>query len=293
MTSSVNSHATTAVGPGPEPSGVPEDLPWIEDAADVAPGDARALSRVFLARLRTLEEGTGEYQYVRGTLIEMNLSLVGFAVRRFRDRGNGETEDITQVGTIGLIKAIDRFDLSREVEFTSFAIPCIVGEIKRFFRDATWAVHVPRHLQELRFTLARSREVLATALNRPPTVRELAAHLDMAEEKVVEGLVAANGHVAGSLDTRAGDDEAGDGGGPGYAETIGGPDPALELFEDLHALGPLLRRLDDRERAILEMRFGQEMTQADIGRHLGLSQMHVSRLLARTLTELRTGLLGQ
>ncbi|WP_343240196.1 SigB/SigF/SigG family RNA polymerase sigma factor [Streptomyces sp. SID12488] len=268
-----------------------DDLPWIEDGSKVAPTDARALSRLFLDRLQVLEEGTREYQYARNTLIEMNLSLVGFAARRFRNRGSGEMEDVIQVGTIGLIKAIDRFDLSRGVEFTSFAIPYIVGEIKRFFRDTTWAVHVPRRLQELRVTLARSKEALAIVLNRQPTVKELAADLNLTEEEVIEGLVASNGYIAGSIDTPGSDDES-DAKGPRYAETMGEVDPALDLFEDLHALAPLLQQLDDRERYLLEMRFGLEMTQADIGRELGVSQMHVSRLLSRTLTKLRVGLLS-
>ncbi|MFE9674406.1 RNA polymerase sigma factor SigF [Streptomyces sp. NPDC006259] len=268
---------------------VTDDLPWIEDGSKVAPKDARVLSRVFLNRLQDLEEGTSEYQYVRNTLIEMNLSLVAFAARRFRNRGSGEMEDVIQVGTIGLIKAIDRFDLSREVEFTSFAIPYIVGEIKRFFRDTTWAVHVPRRLQELRVELARSKEVLGAALDRPPTVAELSAHLGLTEDEVIEGLVAANGYVAGSLDVPGSAEDSAD--GPTYADTLGDVDPALDLFEDLHALGPMLQKLDERERTIIEMRFGQEMTQAEIGRELNLSQMHISRLLTRTLGKLRVGLL--
>jgi RNA polymerase sigma-B factor len=269
---------------------VTADLPWIEDGGKVAPKDARVLSRLFLDRLQVLEEGTREYQYARNTLIEMNLSLVAFAARRFRNRGSGDMEDIIQVGTIGLIKAIDRFDLSREVEFTSFAIPYIVGEIKRFFRDTTWAVHVPRRLQELRVSLARSREALAISLNRAPTVSELGAHLDLTDDEVIEGLVAANGYVASSIDTPGSDDESSDS-GPKYTDTLGEVDPAMELFEDLHALGPMLQKLDERERTIIEMRFGQEMTQAEIGRELHLSQMHISRLLTRTLTRLRIGLL--
>ncbi|MET7568949.1 SigB/SigF/SigG family RNA polymerase sigma factor [Streptomyces sp. NPDC005492] len=276
----------------PAPTAAPEvvdDLPWIEDGSKVAPQDARTLSRLFLDRLQVLEEGTREYQYARNTLIEMNLSLVTFAARRFRNRGSGDMEDVIQVGTIGLIKAIDRFDLTREVEFTSFAIPYILGEIKRFFRDTTWAVHVPRRLQELRVDLARSKETLATELGRTPTVKELAAHLNLTEDEVIEGLVAANGYVAGSIDTPAGDDEAD--GAPKYADTMGDADPAMELFEDLHTLGPLLQQLDERERTIIEMRFGQELTQAEIGRALNLSQMHISRLLNRTLAKLRTGLL--
>lgn len=288
MASSVNALEATA----PAHTGTPEvidDLPWIEDGAKVAPKDARAMSRLFLDRLQELEEGTREYQYARNTLIEMNLSLVAFAARRFRNRGSGDMEDVIQVGTIGLIKAIDRFDLSREVEFTSFAIPYILGEIKRFFRDTTWAVHVPRRLQELRVDLARSKESLATTLGRTPTVKELAADLKLTEDEVIEGLVAANGYVAGSIDTPGGDDESDS--APKYADTMGDADPALELFEDLHTLGPLLQQLDPRERTIIEMRFGQELTQAEIGRELNLSQMHISRLLNRTLKKLRTGLL--
>ena len=288
MTTSVNARQGTALSTG-TPEGA-EDLPWIEDGGKVAPKDARVLTRLFLDRLQVLEEGTQEYQYARNTLIEMNLSLVTFAARRFRNRGSGDMEDIVQVGTIGLIKAIDRFDLSREVEFTSFAIPYIAGEIKRFFRDTSWAVHVPRRLQELRVAIAKSKEVLTTELGRTPTVKDLSAHLDLTEEEVIEGLVAANGYVAGSIDTPGGDDEAGDG-RQAYTDTLGEVDPALDLFEDLHALAPLLQELDERERTIIEMRFGQEMTQAEIGGVLNLSQMHISRLLSRTLTKLRTGLL--
>lgn len=129
-------------------------LPWIEEGGKGAPEDARVLSRLFMDRLRGLEEDTQEHQYARNTLIGMNLSPVHFATRRLRTRDSGDVEDVIQVGTIGLITATDRFDLTREVEFTSFAIPCIVGETKRFLRDVTWAVHAPRRLQELRVDLA-------------------------------------------------------------------------------------------------------------------------------------------
>ncbi|MEV0475444.1 RNA polymerase sigma factor SigF [Streptomyces prunicolor] len=288
----VASSVKTLEATAPVRAGAPDvvdDLPWIEDGAKVAPKDARVMSRIFLDRLQELEEGTQEYQYARNTLIEMNLSLVAFAARRFRNRGSGDMEDVIQVGTIGLIKAIDRFDLTREVEFTSFAIPYILGEIKRFFRDTTWAVHVPRRLQELRVDLAKTKETLGTELGRTPTVKELAAHLELTEDEIIEGLVAANGYVAGSIDTPSGDDESDS--APKYADTMGDDDPALELFEDLHTLGPLLQQLDERERTIIEMRFGQELTQAEIGRVLNLSQMHISRLLNRTLAKLRTGLL--
>ncbi|MEU2671718.1 SigB/SigF/SigG family RNA polymerase sigma factor [Streptomyces sp. NPDC007164] len=276
------------------PAGELGGLPWIEDAGRIAPGDARELSRLFFGRLQALEEGTAAHQYARNTLIEMNLSLVRFAAGRFRHRGGGgDMEDIVQVGTIGLIKAIDRFELSREVEFTSFAVPYITGEIKRFFRDTTWAVHVPRRLQELRVDIARTKESLVTELDRDPTVPELAEQMGLSEDEVTEGIVAANGYAAGSLDMPADPSEAGRRHAPGrtFADVLGGPDPALETVENLHTLAPLLGCLDARERRIIDMRFGQEMTQARIGAELGISQMHVSRLISRILRKLRNGML--
>ncbi|NEA40743.1 SigB/SigF/SigG family RNA polymerase sigma factor [Streptomyces sp. SID11385] len=291
----ISTHSTGTSGPAAAEADA-AGLPWIEDAGKVAPQDARELSRLFFDQLAVLEEGTHAYQYARNTLIEMNQSLVRFAARRFRNRGNGDMEDILQVGTIGLIKAIDRFDLTREAEFTSFAIPYIVGEIKRYFRDSTWAVHVPRRLQELRVDLARAKERLAVELDRDPGVKELAAELDISEEEVIDGLIAANGYMSDSLDLPADSTTSGK---PDqktattYADFLGDWDPAMELVENFTALRPLLGTLDDRERYLLELRFGQELTQAQIGAELGVSQMHVSRLLSRTLGKLREGLLSE
>ncbi|MFD4029461.1 SigB/SigF/SigG family RNA polymerase sigma factor [Streptomyces sp. NPDC058637] len=269
-------------------------LPDIADPLAIAPKDARAISKLFFDRLRTLEEGTAEYQYARNTLIEMNLSLVHFVAARYRNHGNGELEDIVQVGTVGLIKAIDRFELSREVEFTSFAIPYISGEIKRFFRDTTWSVHVPRRLQELRVTLARAKEELATTSAQEVTVADLADHIQISEGDVIEGLIAANGYTADSLDVPADTAESSSGAGiRTYADLTGDCDPRIELVENLRSLAPLIDALDDRERAIVQMRFGQELTQAQIGDRLGLSQMHVSRLLSRILRRLREGILAE
>lgn len=263
------------------------------DASEVAPKDARELSKLFFDRLGALEEGSPEHTYTRDTLIEMNLSLVHYVAGRFRHRGNGQLEDIVQVGTVGLIKAIDRFDMSRGFEFVSFAVPCILGEIKRYFRDTSWAVHVPRRLQELRTQLSQSQEKLSSVLGREPTVKELAADLEVTEEQALEAIVAANGYAAGSLDAPHGSTEEGETyrSGRSLADVMGAPDPAIEVFEHVHALAPLLAELGERERRIIELRFGQEMTQAEIGAALGISQMHVSRLLSRTLAELRTGLL--
>ncbi|MFI7139245.1 RNA polymerase sigma factor SigF [Streptomyces massasporeus] len=264
------------------------ELPEVADPSRVAPKDARQLSRLFFEQLTVLEEGTSEYSYARATLIEMNMSLVRYAAGRFRSRGAEEMEDIVQVGMIGLIKAIDRFELTRGVEFTSFAVPYIVGEIKRFFRDTTWAVHVPRRLQEARVELARATEELRSRLGRTPTVQELSELMSLSEEEVREARLAANGYNSSSLDAALGGSEDGE---SALQDFIGAEDQALELVEDFHALAPLLAELDDRDRQIIHMRFVEELTQAQIGEHLGVSQMHVSRLLSRTLNRLREGML--
>ncbi|MET8546342.1 SigB/SigF/SigG family RNA polymerase sigma factor [Kitasatospora sp. NPDC004799] len=264
---------------------LPPDLAAADDLREVPPADARALTRVLLRRLAALEEGTAEYSYVRATLVEMNLSLVRFAIRRFTAHREPQ-EDLLQVGAVGLIKAIDRFDPDLGAEFTTFALPTVLGEIRRHFRDTTWAVHVPRRLQELRIVLAKAQESLAQELDRAPTVAELADHLAIPQEDVVEGLTAANGHTAGSLDTGTEDDDR-----PGrLGERLGEEDPDLSRVEDLVALKPLVGALSERERLILSMRFCEDLTQSQIGARLGLSQMHVSRLLARTLRRLREGL---
>ncbi|MEU1280680.1 RNA polymerase sigma factor SigF [Streptomyces sp. NPDC005805] len=265
------------------------ELPEVAVPSEVAPRDARQLSKAFFARLEALEEGTADHQYVRNTLVEMNMSLVRFAAGRFRSRGPEEMEDMVQVGMVGLIKAIDRFDGSREVEFTSFAIPYIVGEIKRFFRDTSWAVHVPRRLQEARIQLARATEELRGRLGRQPTVPELAALMCLPEDEVVEARVASNGYNSASLDATIGGSSDGE---AVLADYIGADDAALERVEDLHTLAPLIAGLEERDRRILHLRFVEELTQAQIGERLGVSQMHISRLLARTLTGLREGLLG-
>ncbi len=265
------------------------ELPEVVDPGQVAPQDARELSKQFFRRLTELEEGTHEYQYARNTLIEMNMSLVRYAAGRFRSRGPEEMEDIVQVGMIGLIKAIDRFELSREVEFTSFAIPYIVGEIKRFFRDTSWSVHVPRRLQEARVQLARATEELRSRLGRTPTTAELAQLMSLTEAEVNEARIASNGYNSSSLDATIGSEPDGE---SVLADFIGAEDAALELVEDFHALAPMIADLDERERKIVHWRFVEELTQAEIGERLGCSQMHVSRLLSRTLKKLRAGMLS-
>jgi RNA polymerase sigma-B factor len=265
------------------------DVPEIADPSKVAPKDARELSKLFFDQLAVLEEGTPEYQYARNTLIEMNMSLVRFAAGRFRSRGPEEMEDIVQVGMIGLIKAIDRFELSREVEFTSFAIPYIVGEMKRFFRDTSWAVHVPRRLQEARVQLARANEELRGRLGRTPTTKELSELMSLPEDEVVEAQLASNGYQSASLDAAINGSEDGE---AALADFIGADDADLALVEDFHALAPMIAELGERDRRIIHWRFVEELTQAQIGERLGVSQMHVSRLLSRLLARLREGMLS-
>jgi len=278
------------------PPGQPEDetahenaglagLPEIPPFAEVGAVDARALSRTLFERLESLEEGTTDYSYVRNTLVELNLALVKFAASRFRSRSE-PMEDIIQVGTIGLIKAIDRFELSRGVEFPTFAMPTIVGEIKRFFRDTSWSVRVPRRLQELRLDLAKAGDELAQQLDRAPTVGELAERLGLSDDEVVEGMAASNAYTASSLDAQPEEDDS----EGTLADRIGYEDHGLEGIEYVESLRPLIAGLPRRDRQILSLRFVANMTQSEIGEELGISQMHVSRLLSRTLARLRRAL---
>ncbi|MFF5505420.1 RNA polymerase sigma factor SigF [Streptomyces roseolus] len=263
--------------------------PELEGPLDrVAPADARALSKDLFARLAELEEGTHEHAYVRNTLVELNLALVRFAAARFGTRSE-PMEDIVQVGTIGLIKAIDRFELARGVEFPTFAMPTIIGEIKRFFRDTSWSVHVPRRLQELRLDLARAGDALSQRLDRAPTVAELAAELRIPEEDVVEGMAASNAYTAASLDAQTEDDDHGQNEST-LADRLGYEDHGLTGIEYIASLKPMIASLPERERLILSLRFVTGLTQSEIGAELGISQMHVSRLLSRTLARLRRGL---
>ena len=275
------------VGPGVPTEGAPaEGTP-----AEAPPGsglDTRTLSRSLFLRLAALEPGSEEHTYVRDTLIELNLPLVRYASARFRSR-NEPMEDIVQVGTIGLIKAIDRFDPERGVEFPTFAMPTVVGEIKRFFRDTSWSVRVPRRLQELRLALTKAGDGLPQRLDRAPAVAELAACLGVSEEDVVEGLAVGNAYTASSLDSSPGEEDSE---GP-LADRLGYEDLALEGVEYRESLKPLLAKLPPRERRIIMLRFFGNLTQSQIGEEIGISQMHVSRLLTRTLTQLREGLISE
>jgi RNA polymerase sigma-B factor len=250
------------------------------------PGHDRARARDLFAVLAELPDTSEQRQRARDELVEMHLPLVEYLARRFRNRGE-PLDDLVQVATIGLIKAVDRFDLDRGVEFSTYATPTIVGEIKRHFRDKGWAIRVPRRLQELKLLLAKATSELSQRQGRSPTVAELAVHLKLSEEEVLEGLESANAYSAVSLDAPdTGDDET-----HAVADTLGVTDEGLEGVEYRESLKPLLERLPAREKRILLLRFFGNMTQSQIAGELGISQMHVSRLLARTLAQLREGLL--
>ena len=221
----------------------------------------------------------------RDALVHLHLPLVEHCARRFRNRGE-PLEDLVQVGTIGLIKSVDRFDTERGVEFSTYATPTIIGEIKRYFRDKGWAIRVPRRLQELRMQIGSATAELTQALGRSPTPRELAEAIGCTVEEIVEGIESSNAYSTLSLD--ASDDS--DDGSSSMLDAIGIDDAGLEHVEIRESIKPLIEALPTREKRILLLRFFRGMTQSQIAEEIGVSQMHVSRLLNRTLEQLRTSL---
>lgn len=246
----------------------------------------RIRERELLAVLADLDATDPRRSDVRDELVTMHLPLVHHLARRYRDRGES-IDDLVQVGTVGLIKAVDRFDRSRGVEFSTFATPTILGEIKRHFRDTTWAVRVPRRLQELQAQATASSDELTRTLHRSPTVRELAEAIGVSEDEVLQALEARHAYNASSLD--AGSSDESDGAAP-IADRFGAVDPQFELVEYRETLRPLLDRLPDRERRIVMLRFFHNLSQTQIAEEMGMSQMHVSRLLARALEQLRANM---
>lgn len=218
----------------------------------------------------------------REKLIEQYMALVRSLARRYSYRGE-QLEDLVQIGAIGLIKAIDRFDLDRGVELTTYATPNIIGEIKRHFRDHGWAVRVPRGLQELSIQLMRVVEQLTGELSRSPTIAELAEATGASEEDVLEALETGRAYSPLSLSvSSSGDDDELD-----PLESLGDDDHEYEVSEDRAVLEPGLRVLDERERLILQLRFYEGLTQSQIAQRVGISQMHVSRLIRRALEKAR------
>jgi RNA polymerase sigma-B factor len=219
----------------------------------------------------------------REQLIEQYMSLVRSLARRYAYRGE-QLDDLVQIGAIGLIKAIDRFDLDRGVELTTYATPNIIGEIKRHFRDRGWSVRVPRGLQELNVQLSRIVEQLTVQLARSPTISELAEAAGVQEEEVLEALESGRAYSSLSLSAGGGGDEDGD---LDPLESLGTEEHQYEVSEDRAVLAPGFRALDERERTILHLRFFEGLTQSQIAQQVGISQMHVSRLIRRSLEKIR------
>lgn len=241
-------------------------------------------ARLLLVELGSLPAESPRRYELRDQLVRMHMPLVEHLARRFQNRGE-PLDDLLQVATIGLIKSLDRFDTERGVEFSTYATPTILGEIKRHFRDKSWAVRVPRQLQEMRLALTAANAELGQTLGRSPTIAELAAHLKTSEADVIEGLEASNAYATVSLDAPTG--ESSDDDSPTLADSLGGDDLNLDNVEDRASLKPLLDALPPREKRILVLRYFANLTQSQIAEEIGISQMHVSRLLARTLAQLR------
>jgi RNA polymerase sigma-B factor len=258
---------------GTEPDG--DLLPAPADRPDVL----HLFDRLLEARAAGREV---EIARLREELARRHLGLVRYLVRRYANRGE-PLEDLAQAGAVGLVKAINRFDPARGVGFAAFAGPNILGEVRRHFRDRTWSVHVTRSMQELVTAVGRAREELTTELGQAPTVAQTAHRIGRSEEDVLSALDCAAAYTAESL-SPADDDAA------GPQDRLGSTDPGFEDVELRAVLGPLMARLPAREQRILQLRFYGNQTQSEIGAQLGISQMHVSRLLAAALKKLRVGL---
>jgi RNA polymerase sigma-B factor len=239
-------------------------------------------------RLATLPADDPGRAALRDEIVTIHLPLARHVARRFANRGEPEA-DLAQVATVGLLHAVDRFDPFRGSEFLSFAIPTIMGEVRRYFRDHGWSMRVPRRLKEMHLAINGAVADLAQTNGRAPSPSDLAAHLGVPLDAVLEGLQAAHAYQSSSLDAPTGDDPD----APALMDTLGDEDPALDSVEYREALQPLLAKVPPRERRVLALRFFGNLTQTQIAQEIGVSQMHVSRLLAATLTQLRTGLLAE
>ncbi len=231
------------------------------------------------------EQPDPEHEHLRDELVVVHLNLVRFLAVRFANRGE-PLDDLVQVGTVGLLKAIDRFELERGVEFTTYATPTIVGEIKRYFRDKGWAVKVPRRLQELNLAVNRASDKLAIELGRSPTVAELAQHLHAGEDEILEAQELGQAYNLLSLDSEVSGDN--DKKSQTLADTVGIADAGLALLEDRANLERAFHALTGRERVIIYLRFYESVSQTEIAKRLNVSQMHVSRLQAKALEKLRS-----
>ena len=231
----------------------------------------------------SLPEDDPRRQQLRDELVTGHLPVALHIARRFIHRGEPQ-EDLEQVATVGLINAVDRFEPDRGTDFLSYAVPTITGEVRRHFRDQAWSMRVPRRLKDLHVSIGAAVSELSQRLGRAPRPTEIAAHLQCAVEEVLEGLEAATAYRSASLDEVLAD---GDTSGHTTADALGEADSALDQVEYRESVRPLLASLPERERTILLLRFFGNLTQTQIAQEVGISQMHVSRLLAQTLATLR------
>jgi len=271
--------STSARASQGQPAPGPVTAGQVEPEHHPAPSGHAAEIDAMLRRLAALAPDDPERVTLRQRLVEAQLPLVHHLAQRFRGRGE-PYDDLVQVGTIGLLNAVDRFDPERG-SFTGFAVPTILGEIRRHFRDRGWAMRVPRRLQEMGRQVSESREVLTQKLGRSPTVQEIAQHLDADPDLVLEALDTATVYATVPLPSTPEE---------GEMAPLGFIDSGLELVEQRATLRPLLARLPARERTILALRFVRGMSQSQIAAEVGVSQMHVSRLITRSLAVLREGL---
>jgi RNA polymerase sigma-B factor len=237
-----------------------------------------------IAAMAALPLGHPSRRALRNLAIEAWLPMAKRLARRYGGRGES-LDDLTQTATLGLIKAVDGYDQDRGNGFLGYAIPTILGEIRRHFRDRGWVIRVPRRLQEMRMAINEANSALTQSLGRPPTVTDIATHLNATEEEVLEGLEGALAYRTASLSAPVGADGAME-----LGDTLGAEDHGYELTELHLALGPALARLTERERRIITLRFYGNQTQAQIAVQMGVSQMHISRMLAAALVRLRTDL---
>jgi RNA polymerase sigma-B factor len=259
---------------------------------DRSPASARRGGRARIQEdLRLLERYHREDdKAARDALVERFLPLARQLARRY-ERQDEPLDDLLQVASMGLVKAIDRFDPSRGTAFSSFAVPTILGELKRYFRDVGWAVHVPRGMQERALEVNRAVSELSRTLSRSPTPAEIAEFTELALEEVLEAMEAATAYDSVSLEApRSNGDGNGDGDAGEVVDRLGGEDPGYELAEYSATIAPQLRALPERDRRVLHMRFVEDLTQSEIAERIGVSQMHVSRLIRKALEQVRTGI---
>lgn len=248
------------------------------------PADRREEDRALLREFAAMAPDDPGRSALRDRIVTSHLPLVVSMAGRFRDRGE-PMDDLIQVGTVGLINAVDRFDPDRGVEFSTFATPTIIGEIKRHFRDRGWTIRVPRRLQEMRLHVNVATEALTSELGRSPTVREIADKAGLSEDDVLDAIESSQAYSTLSIDADGGDSDA-----PSIADSLGETDEAMEWVEQRETVRPLLEALPPRERRIVMLRFYEGLSQSQIAAEMGMSQMHVSRLLARSLIQMREGL---